>query len=123
MTDEDVGTKNPSDVVACLVEILGARLVAVIADVEHTRTVREWLEDRAPEGKKLHVLRFALRVAAAIESRFGAHVAQSWFQGLNHHLSDRAPALLLKCANEAQIDVITDVEKSVLNALWNFLAN
>ena len=49
MTDEDVARKNPSDVVACLVDILGARLVAVIADVKQTRTVREWIEYRAPE--------------------------------------------------------------------------
>lgn len=121
MTDECVGPKKTSDVVVRLVEILGARLVAVIADIEQTRTVREWIEDRAPEGKRLHILRFALRVAAAIERRFGARVAQSWFQGLNHHLSDRTPALVLKCANEAEFEVIVEEEKNVLDALRVFL--
>lgn len=118
---EETLRRPAGETVARLVDILGARLVAVIGDVKQTRTVREWIEGQEPQGNRLPILRFALQVAEAIKQRFGEETAQSWFQGLNHHLLDRAPALVLRGANNAQLDIVLSEEKSVLDALRNFL--
>jgi hypothetical protein len=118
---EETLRHSAGDTVARLVEILGARLVAVIGDVKQTRTVREWIEGQGPQGNRLQILRFALQVAETIKQHYGEETAQSWFQGLNHHLLDRAPALVLKSANDAQLDVVLSEEKTVLDALRNFL--
>ncbi len=107
--------------VARLVGILGVRLVAVIAGVNETRTIRSWMELRGPHGNRLRILRFALQAAEAIETRYGERAAQSWFQGLNHRLLDRVPALVLKSAQTAQLDVVLDAEKNILDALNIFL--
>ena len=107
--------------VSRLVEILGVRLVAVIANVKQTRTVREWIEGRDPQGNRTQILQFALQLADAINSRFGETAAQSWFQGLNHHLLDRTPALVLKSVADAEFDVVFQEEKQILDAARNFL--
>ncbi len=85
-------------VVKELRELLGPRLVAYIAGVGETRTVREWAEGAA--AKRGEVIEPRLRVAFHIASFIADHdapsVAQSWFQGLNPQLDDRAPARLLR---------------------------
>jgi len=112
---------SPADAVARLVDILGARLVAVITNVKQTRTVREWIEGREPLGNRTQILQFALEIASAIKSRYDETVAQSWFQGLNHHLLDEAPALVLKNATEAESHVVLEHEKRVRDAARDFL--
>ena len=59
-----------SRVVGRLVEILGARLCAVIGDVKQTSIVREWIDGKEPAVGRSRILRFALRVAEAIERRY-----------------------------------------------------
>jgi hypothetical protein len=116
---------NPSEptsrVVSRLVEILGARLCAVIGDVKQTSTVREWIDGKEPTVGRARMLRFALRVAQMIDARFGNISAQSWFQGTNHSLSDMAPALVLKRAGTCGVPEAIAAERSVAHALREFL--
>jgi hypothetical protein len=112
---------SAADTVARLVDILGAPLVAVIANVKQTRTVREWIEGREPLGNRTQILQCALEVANAIKSEYDESVAQSWFQGLNHRLLDEAPALVLNSAVDAEPQAALEHEKRVLDAVLNFL--
>jgi hypothetical protein len=82
-------------VVERLVEILGSRLVAVIAGVSQTSTLREWIKG-GPPADRLTVLQLALKIASEIAARHDERTAQSWFQGANQALSDRTPALALR---------------------------
>lgn len=85
LSNDDLGEPTCL-IVRRLVEILGARLCAVIGDVKQTSIVREWIDGKEPSVDIGRILRFALRVAESIERRHGSTVAQSWFQGANHSL-------------------------------------
>jgi predicted nucleotidyltransferase len=106
-----------SAVVRRLQDVLGSRLVAYIAGVRETRTVREWGGGAGvKKGDVEPRLRMTLRIAQMIADRDGARVAQSWFQGLNPDLDDRSPARLLR---EEDLD---DVGPRTLAAARNFVA-
>jgi hypothetical protein len=83
-----------SQIVAELVDLLGATTVAVIGGVSETRAVAQWMADRAPQ--RPHVLRFALQLATMIGAQADAHIVRAWFQGGNPHLGDSAPLALLR---------------------------
>lgn len=89
---------SQSALAAGLRELLGVRLVAVIAGVRETQAVHEWAEGtreiRNPEV--LPRLRLAYLVARMISEAESLGVAQAWMQGLNPHLGDRSPALVLR---------------------------
>jgi hypothetical protein len=107
-----------------LVEILGAVLTATVANVGETRRVKMWIDaQESPPARRQQILRFALQVAQIIHSRYGREIAQSWFQGLNRHLQDEVPALLLHDLNSAEkhkfLDTV-DAEKRILAAARNF---
>jgi hypothetical protein len=121
LLDEQTLRMPQREVVSQLVDTLGSRLVAVIGNVKQTRTVREWMENREPQGHRLQVLRFALQVARAIKTRYDDVTAQSWFQGMNHHLLDQAPALVLKHITDESIAEVITGEQQVMEALRNFL--
>ncbi|MEO7016894.1 MAG: hypothetical protein ABI130_09810 [Leifsonia sp.] len=75
---------------------LGAKLVAYIAGVTETRTVREWVEtDRHPSPTAVERLRLVHRVVTLISQSEGDAVVPTWFQGMNPHLGDRSPARVL----------------------------
>lgn len=88
---------DPARLVDGLREILGAQLVAYIAGVNETRTVREWADgDRQPRSTALKRLRTTYRAAAFLERRESRAIVQAWFQGLNPMLDDRSPARMLR---------------------------
>jgi hypothetical protein len=89
----------------------------VIGDVKQTSPVREWIDGKKPTVGRGRILRFALRVAETIELRYGSTVAQSWFQGANHSLSDETPALMLKRAAHAGEIGALGAERIVIQAL------
>ena len=75
---------------------LGAKLVAYIAGVTETRTVREWVEtSRRPSPTAADRLRLTHRIATLIAMSEGEAVVPTWFQGMNPHLGDRSPARVL----------------------------
>lgn len=88
---------TPAAVVAGLRELVGARLVAYLGGVQETRAVRQWADGarEVQDPMVLRRLRLALQVAGLLVERDSPVVAQSWFQGMNPHLGDRAPARVL----------------------------
>ena len=84
-------------VVKELRELLGPRLVAYIAGVRETRTVREWTEGAGVKNADIEPrLRMTLHIAGFIAQHDAPSVVQSWFQGLNPQLDDQSPARLLR---------------------------
>lgn len=79
-------------------DLLGVRLVALLAGVNETRAVHEWAdghrEIKSPQTAAR--LRVAYQVARIITARDRPEVAQAWFQGLNPNLGDRSPARVLR---------------------------
>lgn len=84
-------------VVAGLRDLLGARLVAYLGGVKETRAVRQWAEGSrmVQDPTDQRRLRLAFQVAGLLAARDSPAVAQSWFQGMNPQLGDRAPARVL----------------------------
>lgn len=77
-------------------EALGAKLVAYIAGVSETRTVREWAENtRKPSPTAESRLRLTHRIVSLISQSEGHDVVPTWFQGMNPQLGDRSPARVL----------------------------
>jgi len=104
-------------VVRTLSDLLGSKLVAYIARVQETRTVREWAEGtRVKRGDVEPRLRMAFRIAQFIAQQDGPGIVQSWFQGLNPELDDRSPARLLR---EEDLD---EVGPQILAAARGFVA-
>jgi hypothetical protein len=110
-----------SFIVRRLVDILGARLCAVIGGVKQTSAVREWIDGKEPTIATVRTLRFALRVAESIERRYGSAIAQSWFQGANRTLGDESPALLIKSTSRETERERFRVEEYISLALRDFL--
>ncbi|MBC7462177.1 MAG: hypothetical protein H7287_12515 [Thermoleophilia bacterium] len=83
--------------------LLGNRLVAYIGGVKETRAVRQWADgERAPSEAVQQRLRHALMAASMISERDTASIVQSWFQGANPKLEFRAPARVLRDADDQQ---------------------
>ena len=84
------------EIVDDLRKALGAKLVAYIAGVSETRTVREWAEaTRRPTPAAEDRLRLTHRVVTLISQSEGEAIVPTWFQGLNPQLGDRSPARVL----------------------------
>lgn len=80
-----------------LKELLGPKLVAYVAGVRETRTVREWAEGAKVKSTEVEPrLRMTYRVARLIADHDGPSITQSWFQGLNPQLEECSPARLLR---------------------------
>jgi hypothetical protein len=88
---------EPAAVVAGLRDLLGARLVAYLGGVKETRAVRQWADGSrvVHDPTDQRRLRLAFQVAGLLVERDSPAVAQSWFQGMNPQLGDRAPARVL----------------------------
>lgn len=103
--------------VAELRAVLGAKLVAYIAGVADTRTVRAWTDGaRRPSNESTARLRLAHDVVAALRGTESDSVISSWFQGMNPHLGETSPARVLR---EAAVD---DAKRRVLAAARAFIA-
>jgi hypothetical protein len=122
VTTEDVLSKAQADqvarlsirdVVAELVDALGARLVAYIGGVSHTKFVRSWRDgSAAPRDRREVALRGALQATRIIVGTDGRVVAQAWFTGANTHLALEAPAAVLRDA--ARPDEVTLVVRAAM---------
>jgi len=86
-----------ADLVDGLRDVLGAKLVAYLAGVQETRAVRQWAEGirRMPFDTEAR-LRLAYHVAGIVAESNAPRVVQTWFQGMNPQLEDRAPARLIR---------------------------
>jgi hypothetical protein len=83
-----------AEVVAQLVDLLGATNVAVIGCVRETRAVQQWMSGREPQ--RSHALRFAYQIGTMIAASSDRELARAWFHGSNPYLDDAIPLLLLR---------------------------
>jgi hypothetical protein len=97
MNDPRSPSTSTADTVAAVAETLGSRLVAYIARVHDTRTISDLATGNSmPAPDVLARLVAAQAAASIITARDSASTAQSWFQGGNPQLGERAPARLLR---------------------------
>lgn len=100
--NESIRSSVP-DVVKELRGILGAKLVAYIAQVSETRAVREWADgDRDPAPNAEQRLRAAHQALRLITASEGEAIVPTWFQGMNPQLDDRSPARVLHDEDDAE---------------------
>ena len=96
---------DTAELVTALRDLLGAKLVAYLANVKETRAVRQWAEGtrQIASPTVLERLRVAYLAARMISERDSRRLAQSWFQGLNPFLDDWSPARRLR-EGDVEID-------------------
>lgn len=99
--------------VRSLQDVLGQRMVAVIAGVSDAKAVGKWARgERVPHPDAERRLRDAFQVAQLLLQHESAPTVRAWFVGMNPELEDQAPALML-----------SEHPREVLLAARNFLAN
>ena len=95
-----------------LQDVLGQRLVAVVAGVSDAKAVGKWAKgERSPHPDTERRLRDAFQDAQLLLQRESADTVRAWFIGMNPGLDDRAPAL-----------VLAEQPQEVLQAAHSFLA-
>lgn len=100
-------------VVRSLQDVLGQRLVAVIAGVSDVKAVGKWARgERTPHPEAERRLRHAFQITQLLLQHESAETIRAWFTGMNPDLDDQAPALML-----------AEHPQEVLLAARNFLAN
>ncbi len=97
---------------AALQELLGQRLVAVMAGVRDVKAVGRWARgEDVPRAQAAATLQNALHVVELLRSQEDDETIRSWFRGMNPDLGDRSPAL-----------VVRDKPENVVQAARAFLA-
>ena len=82
---------------AALQELLGQRLVAVIAGVKDAKAVGRWARgEDIPRAQAAATLQNALHVVELLRSQEDDETIRSWFRGMNPDLDDGSPALLIR---------------------------
>lgn len=82
--------------VGSLQDILGQRLVAVIAGVSDAKAIGKWARgQRSPHPDAEQRLRNAYQIAQLLLERESPDTVRAWFIGMNPDLDDHAPALVL----------------------------
>lgn len=82
--------------VRSLQDVLGQRMVAVIAGVSDAKAVGKWARgERSPHPGTEQRLRVTFQVVQLLLQEEDAETVRAWFAGMNPDLGDRAPALVL----------------------------
>jgi hypothetical protein len=104
---------STAEVARQLQDILGQRLTAVIAGVSDAKAVGQWARGaRSPHPEAERRLRDAYQVVTLLLDYDAPPTIRAWFGGMNPHLGDQAPALLIATEPE-----------HVLQAAQAFVAN
>jgi hypothetical protein len=83
-------------IVRSLQDVLGQRLVAVIAGVSDAKAVSKWAGGgRSPHPEADQRLRNAYQITHLLLQRESPETVRAWFVGMNPDLDDQAPALML----------------------------
>ncbi|SFR71797.1 hypothetical protein SAMN04488591_3123 [Microbacterium azadirachtae] len=115
MADTEAIRHELPTVVLELRSVLGAKLVAYIAGVDSTGTVRHWADGACvPTTEAIETLRLTYRIVRRMEQNAGGAAIASWFQGMNPLLDDRSPARVLRESldhpGQAHLDILAAVE-------------
>src|SRR5579859_1189830 len=99
--------------VRSLQDVLGQRMVAVIAGVSDAKAVGKWARgERTPHPDAERRLRDAFQITQLLLQHESVATVRAWFTGMNPGLDDQSPALMLP-----------EHPQDVLLAARNFLAN
>ena len=99
--------------VRSLQDILGQRMVAVLAGVSDVKAVGKWARaERVPHPDAERRLRDAFQITQLLLKQESGETVRAWFTGMNPDLDDQAPVLMLG-----------EHPHDVLLAARNFLAN
>ena len=93
-----LATRLPIDQVAgYLRDVLGQRLVAVIADISNPKAVGMWARgERTPHPDAEQRLRNAFQVTELLMRHESSETVRAWFRGMNPDLGDESPALMIR---------------------------
>lgn len=102
-----------AQLIRSLQDVLGQRLVAVVAGVRDAKAVSKWAKgERSPHPDAELRLRNAYQVTQLLLQKESAETVRAWFVGMNPVLDDQAPAL-----------AIAEQPQDVLQAARSFLAS
>jgi len=83
-------------IVGSLQDVLGQRLVAIIAGVSDAKAVSKWARGgRSPHPETDQRLRNAYQIVHLLLERESPETVRAWFVGMNPDLDDQAPAMVL----------------------------
>lgn len=108
-------TASAAEQAAYLQELLGQQLTALMTGIDNPKTVGRWAHGQSPHAATGKRLRDAYQIALLLDLARSRQTAQSWFMGMNPHLGDRSPAIVL--ADDA------DGAIAVMQAARTFLAH
>src|SRR5437868_9014291 len=84
------------EIATSLQEVLGQRLTAVVAGVNDAKAVGQWARGlRVPHPDAERRLRDAYQVVGLLLENDAPETIRAWFGGMNPHLGDQAPALVV----------------------------
>jgi len=84
------------EIATSLQEVLGQRLTAVVAGVNDAKAVGQWARGlRVPHPDAERRLRDAYQVVGLLLEYDAPETIRAWFGGMNPHLGDQAPALVV----------------------------
>ena len=84
------------EIATSLQEVLGQRLTAVVVGVNDAKAVGQWARGlRAPHPDAERRLRDAYQVVGLLLEYDAPETIRAWFGGINPHLGDQAPALVV----------------------------
>jgi hypothetical protein len=90
-------------VAAYLQEQLGQKLTAYLAGVNDPKMVGRWASGKAqPRDEREMRLRDAFKATRMLVEAFGAPTAKAWWVGSNTRLDDRAPAAVVRHADDPE---------------------
>ena len=91
----------PAEMATYLQVHLGQKLTAYLAGLRNTKTVGQWARGKiAPPAVTRERLRAAYHATLFLSGRYGDEAARGWFFGANSSLDDRAPAAVLREAED-----------------------
>lgn len=85
----------PAQVAQRMRDLFGLNLSALMAGVEHPKTVGRWIHGQEPHPANLARLRTAYQIAALLQLATSEETVFAWFTGMNPVLDDRSPAMVL----------------------------
>lgn len=95
--ESETARTDISAIAGYLQEHLGQKVTAYLSGLKDTKTVGQWVAGKShPRDAAALRLRNAYQAARLIEDAFGDQTTKAWLFGINSHLGDEAPALVLR---------------------------
>ncbi|HZU76302.1 MAG TPA: XRE family transcriptional regulator [Dehalococcoidia bacterium] len=95
----------PQEMAAAMQALLGQRLAAVLLCQRDPKVIGQWARgEHAPRPDAEQRLREAYYIAAFLLEHESDRTVRSWFTGMNPHLDDRTPLMVL--AEGRAVDVM-----------------